>query len=103
MAHITGGGLRNLLRLGNYHFKLQQWNIPEIFKDIQNRGSIAEKEMYTTFNMGIGFVIIVSPEQATKTVEHLNQHFFSVKIGEIEVIDEPLVSLGKLQFRSNEE
>ena len=62
LAHITGGSFAKLSRLNNnvnYHLD----NIPEqenIFSIIQQAGKISIKEMYSTFNMGIGFCIVVS-------------------------------------------
>jgi len=70
MAHITGGGLSNLLRL---HDKLG-WHIDEPlsvlpeFEWLAENGSINEKEMHRTFNMGMGMAIAVSKNVA-KEVE----------------------------------
>lgn len=67
MAHITGGGL-----VGNVprvlpdglmaRFHPGKWLIPPIFQLIQQRGNIAQQEMYRVFNMGIGMVVICSPQ-----------------------------------------
>ncbi|MFN2363262.1 MAG: phosphoribosylformylglycinamidine cyclo-ligase, partial [Halarsenatibacteraceae bacterium] len=64
MAHITGGGiLENLPRILPDNLKAvikkKSWPKPEIFKIIQEAGSIAEKEMDRTFNMGLGFILAV--------------------------------------------
>ena len=68
MAHITGGGLignvpRVLPRGVTAKFSSQAWTVPPIFKLIQKRGNVAQNEMYRVFNMGIGMVIICSPEK----------------------------------------
>lgn len=68
MAHITGGGLtENLPRVFPLNLdavvELGSWDIPPIFNLIAQKGPVAEEEMYRTFNMGIGFVLIVSPEE----------------------------------------
>jgi phosphoribosylformylglycinamidine cyclo-ligase len=65
LAHITGGGIRKLKQLNsNVGYKLDNWpDIPPIFTYLQERGSIANQEMFKTFNMGIGFVIAVSKTQ----------------------------------------
>jgi phosphoribosylformylglycinamidine cyclo-ligase len=62
LAHITGGGVRNLLRLNKkVKFIIEDIFDPQsIFSFIQKQGNILDKEMYQTFNMGMGFVIIVS-------------------------------------------
>ncbi|MCB1111770.1 MAG: phosphoribosylformylglycinamidine cyclo-ligase [Chlamydiales bacterium] len=71
IAHITGGGLvENIPRilpekLGIKILK-RSWEIPHLFRWLQSVGSIAEKEMYRTFNMGIGMVVIVSSKDADK-------------------------------------
>lgn len=62
MAHITGGGIiENLPRAlpSGIGAELQRWEIPSLFTWLQELGSIEEEEMMRTFNMGIGFVVIV--------------------------------------------
>jgi len=76
MAHITGGGLignvpRILPQGVAVQFRSQAWAIPPIFQLIQQRGNVAQDEMYRVFNMGIGMVLICSPdnvEQMTKAL-----------------------------------
>ena len=62
LAHITGGAYSKLKRIGEQAgtgFQLDNLpNPPWIFKTIQTVGRVSEREMYRTFNMGIGFVII---------------------------------------------
>ena len=64
LAHISGGGVRNLSRLKpNVRFVLDGWpSPPPIFRFVQGLGSLADREMFQTFNMGIGFVLVVRPE-----------------------------------------
>jgi phosphoribosylformylglycinamidine cyclo-ligase len=60
MAHITGGGLSNMLRITSYGYVLDKLPTPKMtFKKIQELGKVSDKEMYKTFNMGIGFCVIV--------------------------------------------
>ncbi len=66
IAHITGGAFydkvaRILPKNADAYINKDSWGVPKIFKLIQNKGSVAEKEMYHTFNMGIGMVLIVKP------------------------------------------
>lgn len=76
MAHITGGGLidnvpRVLPQGVAAQFHSKAWTIPPIFQLIQQRGNVAQDEMYRAFNMGIGMVVICSPDdigQLTKAV-----------------------------------
>jgi len=65
IAHITGGGfIENIPRILPENcrviIKTDRWKQPPIFKLIQNRAAISKMEMYRTFNMGIGMVLIVS-------------------------------------------
>lgn len=71
MAHITGGGLpENLPRILppglGVRLNKKAWTVPPIFKLLQTLGAVPETEMYRTFNMGIGFVCLVAPEEADK-------------------------------------
>jgi len=88
LAHITGGGLRNLSRLKkDVKFVIDNPLNPQpIFKFIQEKGNIENKEMYQTFNMGMGLAIIVSEKDSEKALETLKKHSNSeVKIvGKIE-------------------
>lgn len=77
MAHITGGGfVDNLPRItpdgvsANIH--LGTWRVPPIFRLIQSTGHIADAEMYHVFNMGLGMLLVVSPDQCG-TVEAVLQ------------------------------
>ncbi|MEW5921278.1 MAG: phosphoribosylformylglycinamidine cyclo-ligase [Bacillota bacterium] len=64
LAHITGGGLElNLLRVlppgTRAVLEKKRWVVPAIFNLVQERGNIEEREMYRTFNMGIGMAMVV--------------------------------------------
>jgi phosphoribosylformylglycinamidine cyclo-ligase len=72
MAHITGGGLpENLPRcLGvgqSVQIEPNSWVIPPIFQWLADAGQLTMDTMFNTFNMGIGFVLIVPPAQAEQT------------------------------------
>jgi len=76
MAHITGGGLidnvpRVLPQGMAARFRSQAWTIPPIFPLIQQRGNVDRNEMYHVFNMGIGMVVICSPQDASQLTEQL--------------------------------
>ncbi len=67
MAHITGGGLLNLLRLKKLRYVIERPLKPQrIFRVIQELGNVEEDEMYRTFNMGMGFSLIMSEEEAKR-------------------------------------
>ncbi len=77
MAHITGGGLPdNLVRAlpegCRAVIERGSWHIPPIFQLIQELGRVPDEDMYHTFNMGIGFTLIVPDEKAEDTVSRLS-------------------------------
>jgi len=76
MAHITGGGLvgnvpRILPQGVAAQFHSRAWTIPPIFQLIQQQGNVAQDEMYHVFNMGIGMVVICSPDNADRLTGQL--------------------------------
>ena len=85
LAHITGGGFEgNIPRILTQGLAVQiyknSWSIPPIFKLLQERGKITETEMYRIFNMGIGMVIICSPQRVAELVTALPE---TKKIGKV--------------------
>ncbi|WP_354699831.1 Phosphoribosylformylglycinamidine cyclo-ligase [Paraconexibacter sp. AEG42_29] len=76
LAHLTGGGLTNLLRLGNGRLG---WTIDAplpvtpIFGLIQEHGSVSVAEMWEVFNMGCGFVCVVPADRADDAVAGLEK------------------------------
>lgn len=74
MAHITGGGLpENLPRcLGSgqaVKIDPTSWPIPPVFQWIAAAGGVSDVGMFNTFNMGIGFVVLVPPDQAQSAIQ----------------------------------
>jgi len=66
MAHITGGGLPgNLNRALPEHLDAEvdaaSWSVPNLFQQLMNAGGIARDEMFRTFNMGVGMVVLADP------------------------------------------
>jgi phosphoribosylformylglycinamidine cyclo-ligase len=90
IAHITGGAFMGKIpRIIPQGLAVQiyknAWPIPKIFREIQERAGLDARDMFGTFNMGIGMVLVVSPGNTTKAVKFLRQRFnFSAReIGEI--------------------
>ena len=89
IAHITGGGiLENIPRIlpegVSVQINQKSWLKPPIFSLIQKEGKISDEEMYLTFNMGIGMIIIVSNDEALKIKEELKKiDYTSYIIGEV--------------------
>ncbi len=78
MSHITGGGFHeNIPRMlpEGLQAEVQEskWEKPEIFELLQSYGKLETLEMFHTFNMGIGFVIAVSADDAEKAVSVLSE------------------------------
>lgn len=78
ISHITGGGFyENMPRMLREGVALKidknSYEIPAIFKLIAKRGSIPERDMYNTFNMGVGMAIIVSENEVERTLEILKE------------------------------
>ncbi len=77
MCHITGGGLpENLPRVTPDGLGIaidpRSWTPDPVFALIQARGGVSDSEMRRTFNMGVGFTMVVAPEQAASLVDALN-------------------------------
>lgn len=89
MAHITGGGLpENLPRcLGanqSVKIDINSWEVLPIFEWIAKAGEVKKMEMLNTFNMGIGFVLLVSLADAERAIKWFESQEISVaQIGEV--------------------
>ena len=80
IAHITGGGLtENLPRVFSPGAKLKcvlqkdSWPVPGIFTLLQKAGNVADREMFRTFNMGIGMVLVVRQTDSRKIIAQLKR------------------------------
>ena len=65
IAHITGGGLNNITRIipEGLMAELQPWTMPSCFLDAKQRGELTWKSLLTTFNCGLGLVLVLSEKQ----------------------------------------
>ncbi|MCA1818077.1 MAG: phosphoribosylformylglycinamidine cyclo-ligase [Acidobacteria bacterium] len=80
LAHITGGGLlENIPRVlpegAGVEIVLGSWDVPPIFTLMQRLGNVPEREMFRTFNMGVGMIIICP---ATQDAEMIRSHVTSL-------------------------
>lgn len=85
IAHITGGGfhenLPRCLKEGlGMKINKDSYEVPEIFKYLQEKGNIDEAEMYNIFNMGVGMALVVNKEDVEKTLSLLDDAFI---LGEV--------------------
>jgi phosphoribosylformylglycinamidine cyclo-ligase len=76
IAHITGGGLIDnvprILPSGlAAGFSSQAWTVPPIFRLIEERGNVERDEMYRVFNMGLGMVVVCSPNNVSGVTQAL--------------------------------
>ncbi|KRA53404.1 phosphoribosylaminoimidazole synthetase [Pseudoxanthomonas sp. Root65] len=89
MAHITGGGLtENIIRVIPDGLGLQidasAWTLPPVFDWLQREGAVENAEMWRTFNCGIGFVLVVAPDQLAAVQADLARlHLTHWQIGEV--------------------
>lgn len=73
LVHVTGGGItENVPRITGAKISKGAWTMPEIFKKMQEAGSITDDEMLKTFNCGIGMVLIVSPFEKDAVLAEVN-------------------------------
>ncbi len=78
LAHITGGGLTdNLPRVlpegMKAVIKVGAWDIPQIFRILGSRGQVPDDDMWRTFNMGVGMVLIVRHKELEGVLRHLRE------------------------------
>ncbi len=89
LAHITGSGLMKLHRITKFGFDIYDPLDPQpIFKFLQEEGMVEDVEMYKTFNMGMGFVVVLSKEEADEAAKMMGGKI----VGEI--IDEGIIVKG---------
>jgi phosphoribosylformylglycinamidine cyclo-ligase len=89
VAHITGGGIPgNLVRVLPAGVaavvERSSWEPPPIFDEIQRLGGIAADEMAAVFNLGLGMVVVVPPDEAARAIELLARHGHRARrVGEV--------------------
>lgn len=93
LSHITGGGLlENIPRVLPENAKAvidcSSWELPDIFQWLQKEGNIENREMYRTFNCGVGMVVCVAKEDVNQALELLSDDGYMAKIiGHIEELN----------------
>lgn len=85
MAHITGGGFyENIPRMLPEGVRIDidygSWPIPSIFALLQKHGKLTDKELFSTFNMGIGMVVVVPENEHLEVIRLLESHGESAHI-----------------------
>ncbi|MBB2183294.1 phosphoribosylformylglycinamidine cyclo-ligase [Lachnospiraceae bacterium MD1] len=103
MAHITGGGIEgNLFRIIPdglcAEINKDLIKILPIFKYIKTQGKINDSEMLRTFNMGVGFILVVPQEAKQQVKVHVNKFYSCYEIGEIKKSTEKIRFIGRLNW-----
>jgi phosphoribosylformylglycinamidine cyclo-ligase len=77
LAHITGDGLRNLLRLAaEVGYEIDEpLPVPPVFELIQEQGGVSDEEMHEVFNMGCGLCVVVGADDEGPALEVLRRHY----------------------------
>ena len=96
ISHITGGGFyENIPRClddgQSAKIDVNKVIVPEIFKLIQEKGNINDHDMFNTFNMGVGMVVIVDQNDKQETLDILNKYVKSYEIGEVVLSDDGVI------------
>jgi phosphoribosylformylglycinamidine cyclo-ligase len=78
LSHITGGGIpENLVRVlpdgVGARIERASWQVPAEFESVQRHGSISDDEMFLTFNMGVGMILVTAEDAADATIRTLNE------------------------------
>ena len=86
LVHVTGGGLidnpaRVLPDGVTMRIDLSSWSVPPLFTLIRSQGNVSDTEMYRAFNMGIGMLVVVPPNDAAQALSHLGTD--ARQVGEI--------------------
>jgi phosphoribosylformylglycinamidine cyclo-ligase len=77
LAHITSGGLNNLLRLeADVAYEIDDpLSVPPVFELIQELGEVSDEEMHEVFNMGCGFCVVVAQAGGGAAIKTLRAHY----------------------------
>ena len=96
LAHITGSGFRKILRLGEFKFSIEEFpEILSIFELIRETGDVSWEEMFTTFNMGIGLVVVVPSSQVELAKTALSKHDTVYNLGYVKKAKTGIVEIKK--------
>lgn len=103
MAHITGGGIEgNLCRVIPNglcaEINRDLIRILPVFKYIKAQGKVNDNEMLRTFNMGVGFILVVPQETKQQVFDHVNRFYSCYEIGEIKKSTEKISFVGRLNW-----
>lgn len=104
MAHVTGGGItdnlpRALPKTMGAEIDLGTWMPPPIFRFLHERGDVTDLEMLRTFNMGMGYLVVVAEDQAERALRALDQAGMpGTAIGRVVAGENRVRYAGKLRY-----
>ncbi len=103
MAHITGGGIEgNLCRIIPdgmcAEIELPQIRVLPVFSYMKRMGNIEDEEMLSTFNCGVGLIIVVSQEKKAEVMQSIGAYHDSYEIGKIIAGQKKVTFRGKMKF-----
>ncbi|MCL4345872.1 MAG: phosphoribosylformylglycinamidine cyclo-ligase [Candidatus Thermoplasmatota archaeon] len=85
MANITGGGFKNIVRLKDMKYVFEDPVEPQnVFKQLKELGNLTWNQMYETFNMGTGFMVIINEESKSDFITTLRTRMQIREIGHVE-------------------
>ncbi len=85
MANITGGGLRNMVRMKDMAYVLDNPIEPQnVFRKLQELGKLTNEEMFETFNMGMGFAVVIDEDSKRDFVNTLRGRLPIKEVGHVE-------------------
>lgn len=104
MAHITGGGIEgNLCRVIpdglSAVIDLDKIKTLPVFRFIRQCGNISDREMLSTFNCGVGFIMVVQAEAAAQIAAHMNNYYECYEIGRIRTGEQKVVMEHRLNWQ----
>lgn len=104
MAHITGGGIEgNLCRVISDGLSavidLDKIKTLPVFRFIRQCGNISDREMLSTFNCGVGFIMVVQAEAAAQIAAHMNNYCECYEIGRIRTGEQKVVMENRLNWQ----
>lgn len=104
MAHITGGGIEgNLCRVIpdglSAVIDLDKIKTLPVFRFIRQCGNISDREMLSTFNCGVGFIMVVQAEAAAQIAAHMNNYCECYEIGRIRTGEQKVVMEHRLKWQ----
>ncbi|MCP4644427.1 MAG: phosphoribosylformylglycinamidine cyclo-ligase, partial [bacterium] len=108
MSHITGGGItdnlpRTLPDGVGAEIDLDSWTVPPIFEFMQKTGGVEDAEMMRTFNMGMGYLLVVAPDEAERmmdTFAQTGEHAHA--IGKVVAGEHNVTYVGKLHYGTSD-